>query len=1178
VAQSYQQTIELLVRGQDKLRQVTDELKAAGRELDTLKSKAKAVQFSEERAKNVLRGVGRDIPRTSTGKFAKDPNRKLRQQALRDERSAERRLRLAKAKVKLEEKETEIIIKKQKFGQKFVSVVEKQLLNQTKLNAANDLYGRRLQEFARAGGNTNTKLKQRVDQIRQAFKVSTQGGTENLQQIQAFSTELGRIVEKQRELNRLRNLKPKGFEQARRLQERIDVVEDLGGATSKQIKSARTTAADVIAAADVGNADLYARALENATAATSRLERESNKVRVGLSKAQKIRQSAILLQEKLNTLEAQGVNVTEAKSRVKKVIFDTEQNSLNLSNKSLKNLSKEISDVEDLLSLERQRLSTKNAQAKADGGGGRGRNRLGSALVGAAFPALFGGGPASILGGFVGELFGPLGGVVGSALTAPIDEFVKSTAQLGQALNPLTADFGKIIEASGAANTSFSQLITSLQEAGREGDAFRLASERLAIVVGQDGINSLREFGADTTELGNEFSKAMSQMQTAIAGIINNTGILKSLVDQIGQANLFRQGRASTDAAQQERFAEFDRLGYGGIEGGSGLDAAKRRAELEREIIEAQITLNAEKARGIELDGQSVLEQQRLTEAANNYAATFANNLEEARIRNEIAAINGGLENDVVFELEKQIIANATALELEEARSRAIANNLLLSEEIGKVLDKQTLNLANLETRRTAALTRLANRGTGGGGTGADGEKIIRDLVRQTALQKELNILAKESPEDKIGEIKLSQDRQLLQLQNSRLSTLDRIAEITDADLRAAAERLELELTAAKENAIRLDTDQKITEEKDRQKDAIEKNLLSIQNEIDLSKARLNGTEDEVRLEQQLQAIGENAGITDAKALEDLKTRLELLQQQLASEKAIQEVRDIQKRTETAGAGLRAGFIGQAGQAFEQQLQKPGVTAERATEIALLTQEMELAELQAQSLQNVVLGIGDAFATAMTTGVAELVKGTKSAEEVFADFLNNVANTLLQVAQQMIATYIAIGIARAFAGMGDGGGADPNSAAVGEVLQSGNFTTSSMADQAAAGTFKFAEGGYVSGPTRALIGEGGEPEYVIPESKMRESMARYSRGARGGSVIPENGGGGSVMDGGGGTAVAAPIDVRYTVERINSVDYVTADQFQQGLQQAASQGAKQGEQQTLKRLQMSSSTRKRLGM
>ena len=111
----------------------------------------------------------------------------------------------------------------------------------------------------------------------------------------------------------------------------------------------------------------------------------------------------------------------------------------------------------------------------------------------------------------------------------------------------------------------------------------------------------------------------------------------------------------------------------------------------------------------------------------------------------------------------------------------------------------------------------------------------------------------------------------------------------------------------------------------------------------------------------------------------------------------------------------------------------------------------------------------------------------------------------------------------------------------------------------------------------AVIGEGGQGEYVIPESKMRESMARYSRGARGDSVIPESGEAGTV-GGGGGTAVAAPIDVRYTVERINDVEYVTAAQFQAGMQQAAAQGAQRGEQQTLRRLQMSGSTCRRIGL
>ena len=123
---------------------------------------------------------------------------------------------------------------------------------------------------------------------------------------------------------------------------------------------------------------------------------------------------------------------------------------------------------------------------------------------------------------------------------------------------------------------------------------------------------------------------------------------------------------------------------------------------------------------------------------------------------------------------------------------------------------------------------------------------------------------------------------------------------------------------------------------------------------------------------------------------------------------------------------------------------------------------------------------------------------------------------------------------------------------------------------------KFAEGGYVSGATNAVVGEAG-PEYIIPESKMRESMARYSRGARGSAVIPENGEGGTNSMG-GGTAVAAPIDVRFSVERINSVDYVTADQFQRGMQQAAADGAKQGEQRALTTLRQNTSQRRRIGL
>lgn len=229
----------------------------------------------------------------------------------------------------------------------------------------------------------------------------------------------------------------------------------------------------------------------------------------------------------------------------------------------------------------------------------------------------------------------------------------------------------------------------------------------------------------------------------------------------------------------------------------------------------------------------------------------------------------------------------------------------------------------------------------------------------------------------------------------------------------------------------------------------------------------------------------------------------------------------------------------------------------------------ELIELENQVAAGAT-AIGNAFSNAFTS----VITGSKTAQEALADMMASVAEHFMDMAAQIIAQQIAMII---YGTIMKALGVSMPTMQTGPLKGlTADFTKADPATLSSLG-YTFAEGGYVSGPTNALVGEGGEPEYIIPESKMRESMARYSRGARGGSVIPETGGSGTSGEG-SGTAVAAPIDVRYTVERINSVDYVTADQFQIGIRQATDQGAKQGEQQVLRRLQMSSSTRKRLGL
>ena len=224
-------------------------------------------------------------------------------------------------------------------------------------------------------------------------------------------------------------------------------------------------------------------------------------------------------------------------------------------------------------------------------------------------------------------------------------------------------------------------------------------------------------------------------------------------------------------------------------------------------------------------------------------------------------------------------------------------------------------------------------------------------------------------------------------------------------------------------------------------------------------------------------------------------------------------------------------------------------------------------------LENQVAAGATAIGNAFSNAFVGVISGAKSAQEGLAEMMQSVAKHFLDMAAKIIAQQIAMilyGTIMKALGVsmgGSGGGFNPSAPSI---------TGNSLGDFGGGSFAGFAEGGYVTGPTNAVVGEGGEPEYIIPESKMRESMGRYSRGSRGGSVIPAEGGGAAGAE--GGVAVAAPIDVRYTVERINSVDYVTADQFQSGMRQAAEQGASQGEQRTFRRLKMSSSARRGIGI
>ena len=112
---------------------------------------------------------------------------------------------------------------------------------------------------------------------------------------------------------------------------------------------------------------------------------------------------------------------------------------------------------------------------------------------------------------------------------------------------------------------------------------------------------------------------------------------------------------------------------------------------------------------------------------------------------------------------------------------------------------------------------------------------------------------------------------------------------------------------------------------------------------------------------------------------------------------------------------------------------------------------------------------------------------------------------------------------------------------------------------------QFAEGGVVSGPTLAMVGEGGEPEYIVPQSKAGKFAANWMAGVRGPAAIPRFAEGGMVVPTGANVSIQTG-----PVTQMDGTNYVTTDDLSAAVQA--------GVNQTLSLLAGDSSVRRSLGM
>jgi len=633
-------------------------------------------------------------------------------------------------------------------------------------------------------------------------------------------------------------------------------------------------------------------------------------------------------------------------------------------------------------------------QRQQTGFGNRTRDVVSNAIIGGAFPLLFGqGGGAAIGGGLGGAIGGLAGGTLGFGLSlvgTAIGQAADEAQMLSKELNNVNIRLNDAGDSSRTTAKDIGDLASKLnitkEEALNVVNAFRefdSAKVREAVAA---------SFGAAGGREGFDALTAIQDGQTALEAIVKLRSELGQKVSREALEQLKINGATAASVFIQQRLATLQ----------------DQKLVKQAQEIKNQDRINAFLALGLVGSLNLANLEAKAQEFANKRGQNVKNEAKERR----------RLAQEAVNET-KEFLKQVSALSgqyKEEGRAKPESRAAALQEEL-------------------TAIKRIGIE-----------EDRIRDL---RFANRELTAIEAEFEKDKADIIR---DRNKA-LQEANYTTEKALI------IQIASERLA--------NAAALRDDKKRAVEKQR-KDQYESILRSVQYETQLIDARMAGREREATIEQKITELEREQPWLQKAQTAEYRKQLELLYQRQDAE----ELFNIRRRAEVQGTGFQAGFIGDAARAFEDQL-AAGKTVERATEVAKLTEQLQLAQSQAQSLEGLVLNIGDAFGQAMTVGVASLVDGTKSAEQIFADFLNTIANALLQTAAQMIATYTAIGIARTFAGVPAARGLEAATPEGNAAFLDRVFSLDLAGPRAA--------GGPVSAGRPYLVGERG-PEMFVPRS------------------------------------------------------------------------------------------------
>ena len=795
------------------------------------------------------------------------------------------------------------------------------------------------------------------------------------------------------------------------------------------------------------------------------------------------------------------------------------------------------------------------------------QDALGSGIIGGAFPLLFGQGLGAAVGGGVGGAAGGLIGgqfgfglsLVGTQFGTMIDQMVAKTAELGQALNETTINVDAVVEASGLANTEYANSIQQIKELSTEQEALRYATTVLAATVGTEGVQALRQFGSDTTNLANEFARAMTLMQSAFAKAFG--GVAQGVAKILKQSNDLQAGlNLKTPEAkklQQERTGIIQKsLGAAG----KGSPIPRDPKELERLVtienrlreLGAEAVQNAKDvatARASQLDGQQRLNALNLQDSK----------LSGLQLKN--AKLKRDYTNADYANTERAILARQRELKIEEIKkgftdkqTGQITNYRKVAEAIAQFDEQHLVKKAELETKISVAQKAADDKKI------AANDRKIKQAERlaeqeATQLARAMELTASLQYQANSTQVAGSVEARRLQIQYEYEQTVARIAQLKNQDFAASQKALADQIKQNKLANLEAET------ERNKAK-AIYDAASSVRRIREEHEASLVASKEYNRL------LMEGMLPAEAKRVSEFNKQVASQLKQIDHSILLTEA-DI-TRADANGATTdklrqQLDLLKQQRQEIEGEAAKgPGksdTSDRKIIEDRVAQLKGEITEMT--RLGNVVVKVADNIGSAFSTAFQSVLNGSKSTQQALSDMFKTVGESFVQMAAEIITKQLMMialqSILKAL------GGASFDAAGTGQFAEQSNkvFDGSSLFSQGPV-PFK-ANGGPVQAGQPYMVGERG-PELFVPGTNggvmrnddMRQLMGRSPMGN------------------------SPQMNFSFETTSIGGQEFVSRDQLEAAMattrRQAANDGAKRGMSMTLDKMQNSPRTRSRVGI